>query len=255
MDTAKYLSRLMILSLTVLLFGSKLSAQWGRGYRVRGYHSYYSRPVVSVNLGIRAGYGYYPYYPRVYRYYPPGISVGLRIGTLPFGFNTIYVGPRLFYYYDGIYYRPYGDNEYEVASPPLGAKVPALPGNARITLINGQKYYVSNGTYYKEEITDNNDILYKVVGVNGKLNTDDSIDNDDDDSGGNVQPGNNGAVQKNEKGVIKVGGQVDELPTGSKAVVINMQKYFLDPSGTYYQEVVDGNRIHYKIVGRSSDIQ
>lgn len=252
MNTAKFFTRFLVLSLASVIISSNLSAQRGRHYERRGYHSYYSRPIVSIGFGYR-NYGYYPYYSPAYRYYPGGSYFGLRIGALPFGFSTIYIGPHLFYYYDGTYYRPYGDNEYEVTAPPLGAKVPELPRNSKVMVIDGLKYYESNGTYYKEEITDNNEILYKVVGVNGKLNTDNNVDNSNNDINNNNN--NNSAIQNDDRGAVKIGDRVDDLPADSKAVVINKQKYFLAPSGVYYQEVVDGNKIHYEVVGKSSDLK
>lgn len=248
MNTAKFFFRLLALSAFLVIISSNLYAQRGRYYLRREYHSYYNRPVVSIGFGYR-NYGYNPYYRPAYRYYPGGLYFGMRIGALPFGYSSVYVGPHLFYYYEGTYYRPYGGDEYEVTSPPLGAKVPQLPRNSNVTVIDGQKYYEFHGTYYKEEVTDNNEILYKVVGVNGKLNTGDSIDNNSGDIN------NNNGIQNDSRGNVKIGGRVDVLPQDSKAVVINKQKYFLAPSGIYYQEVVDGNKIHYEIVGKSSDMK
>ena len=256
MNTAKFFIRLLVLSLASVIISSNLNAQRGRHYERRGYHSYYSRPIVSIGFGYR-NYGYYPYYSPPYRYYPGGLYFGMRIGALPFGYSSIYVGPNQFYYYDGIYYRPYGGDEYEVTAPPLGAKVPQLPRNAKAVVIDGQKYYESNGTYYKEEITDSNDMLYKVVGTNGKLNTGNNVNSDnnidDNNNSSNNSDSNNSNVQNDDRGSVKIGDRVDELPADSKAVVINKQKYFQAPSGYYYQEVVDGNKIHYEVVGKSSD--
>lgn len=256
MNTAKSFLRLVALSVVLVVISSNLNAQRGRHYEERIYHSYYSRPIVSVGFGYR-NYGYYPYYAPAYSYYPGGIYFGMRIGALPFGYSSIYVGPHLFYYYDGIYYRSYGDDQYEVTAPPLGAKVPNLPRDAKAVVIDGQKYYESNGTYYKEEITDSNDVLYKVVGTNGKLNTnsntnsDNAIDNNSNSN--NNSSSNNSSIQNDDRGSVKIGDRVDELPADSKVVVINKQKYFQSPSGYYYQEVVDGNKIHYEVVGKSSD--
>jgi len=253
MNPIRLISRVFILAMAAMISYSSLNAQ--RRVRIRTYRPYYSRPVVSINMGIRGGYGYYPMYPPVYRYYPRGVSVGIRVRTLPFGFSAIYVGPRLFYYYNGIYYRPYGKDQYEVAAPPLGAKVPSLPGNAKVTVINGQKYYVANGTYYIEEITDQNDIVYKVVGVNGKLNTGDAMDENEYNDESNDPVQNNNSIQNEDRNSVRIGDRVSELPKESKAVMINKQKYFLDSSGIYYQEVVEGNRIYYEVVGISGDMQ
>ncbi|MFI5133290.1 MAG: DUF6515 family protein [Chitinophagales bacterium] len=237
MNTAKFFYRFLILSFGILVLSGNLNAQSRRHYERRDDYRYYSsRPVVSIGFGVR-NYGYYPSYPYysnyepAYRYYPAPYF-GLHISTLPFGYNTIYVGPDPFYYYQGTYYRPYGSNQYEVTTPPLGARVPELPKNAKVAVIDGQKYYQSDGTYYKEDITDNNEIWYTVVGTNGELNT------------GNTD------LQKDQ-----VGDRVENLPADSKAVVINKQKYYLAPSGIYYQEITEGNKISYEVVGKSSDLK
>ena len=238
MNTSKLLNRVIIVSLGAVLFSSSLFAQRGEHFGRRGYgHFYnYGYPLVSLGLGI-ASYGYYPY-SSYYGpgYYPAAPYIGLRFRALPFGFSTIYVGTNPFYYYEGIYYRPYGNNEYEVAAPPLGARVPELPKNAKVTVINGEKYYVYDGTYYKEDINDKNEIWYTVVGTNGQINT------------GNTTLQNN---QPNNQ----VGDRLESLPADSKPVVINKQKYFLAPSGVYYQEVVDGNKVYYEVIGDSSGMK
>jgi hypothetical protein len=38
-------------------------------------------------------------------------------------------------------------------------------------VIDGQKYYEQNGTFYKEQVDQNNRLSYKVVGTDGVLNT------------------------------------------------------------------------------------
>lgn len=237
MSPIKILNRFVVLSFVILVFSISLNAQRGFhhergewGYR----HSYgYRYPLLSLGLGL-ANYGYYPYSGYYGAgYYPAAPYIGLRIGALPFGFSTIYMGANPFYYYQGTYYRPYGDNGYEVSAPPLGAKVPELPRSAKVTVIDGQKYYVYDGTYYKEEINDKDEIWYTVVGTNGQLNT------------GNPNTQNN----------IREDGRLENLPADSKTVVINKQKYFLAPSGIYYQEVNEGNKVYYEPVGKSSDLK
>jgi hypothetical protein len=47
-----------------------------------------------------------------------------------------------------------------------------------------------------------------------------------------------------------MGWVVDKLPENSKAVTINGKKYFVAPNNTYYQEIVDGRQIRYKVVGK-----
>jgi hypothetical protein len=39
-------------------------------------------------------------------------------------------------------------------------------------VINGEKFYELNGTYYKDEIRNNGELWYRVMGKNGVVNTD-----------------------------------------------------------------------------------
>jgi hypothetical protein len=83
---------------------------------------------------------------------------------------SFYIGPNPYYYFNGIFYRPHA-NQYEVVAPPLGAVVNKLPSGAKARVINGQKYYEHNGTFYKEVLDQNNRLSYRVVGTDGILNT------------------------------------------------------------------------------------
>ena len=250
MNTIKLSLRSGLLFSAILVFCGNVNAQYRRHYGGREVYYHYSRPVVSIGLGIGVRrYGYYPsYYSSPYMYYPGGPYIGLRIGTLPFGYSSFYMGTDPFYYYGGVFYRPYGSNEYEVTAPPLGAKIPELPKNAKVTVIDGQKYYQYGGTFYKEDINDNSEIWYTVVGTNGKLNTDNTSINSDNTN--TTTTTNNNTVRNDQ-----VGDRVNDLPADSKAVVINKQKYYLSPSGMYYQEITEGNKLYYEVVGKSSDLK
>jgi Family of unknown function (DUF6515) len=200
-----------------------------RYYPQRNY--YYNRPYVSVAFGnshyrYQGGYFYRPYGSSFQFVIPP---FGIRIQTLPPGYRRMNVGPDPYYYYQGTYYRPYGSDQYEVVAPPLGAVVNELPPGAKVTVIDGQKYYELKGTYYQEEITANNELQYTVVGTDGVLDT------------GNTE--NTGR----EPGV---GDRTDALPADSKAVVINGEKLYAAPSGLYYKEVIEGNKVYYEVVGK-----
>ncbi|HYM93517.1 MAG TPA: DUF6515 family protein [Chitinophagaceae bacterium] len=237
MNTNKIFFVSFLLFCGVFIFPIMADAQYRRHYERRESYRYYGRPIVSVRFGV-GSYGYYSSYAPVYRYYPGVPAFGLRIRALPFGYSSFYIGPDPFYYYEGIYYRPYGPNGYEVTAPPMGARVSELPKNAKSIVVNGQQYYEFNGTYYKEDIADNNEIGYTVVGTNGELNT------------GNTENTNTTKAHTDE-----VGDRVDQLPADSKPVVINKQKYYLAPSGIYYQEINEGNKSYYEIVGKSSDLK
>jgi len=183
----------------------------------------------GVSGGVGYGHGGYgrgyfsPYY--VYPYYP---TLGLRLGFLPFGYYSFYWDDYPYYYYNSVFYRRTDDNNYEVVTPPLGAHVPTIPNNSRAVMIDGNKYYESSGTYYQEEIDANNQIQYVVVGVDGVLN----------------QP------QSQVNREPQVGDIVPQLPNGCTTVFLNGQKYYEGPNNIYYQEVQDGDRIVYKIVGK-----
>ena len=70
-----------------------------------------------------------PSYHRGYHYF------GHRIHTLPIGYSLVRVGYRDYYYYDGIYYRPYWDGGYYVCRPPLGTRIAATLFDVAMTTI------------------------------------------------------------------------------------------------------------------------
>lgn len=262
MKTNRYTLAVVVSLTASLLFSTGVFAQryghrhsygygygHGHGYSYRYYPAhyypqrsfYYNRPYVSIAFGnifyrYQSGYFYRPYGATFQFVIPP---FGIRVGALPYGYRSFYSGPDPYYYYNGIYYRPYA-NQYEVVAPPLGAVVDELPPGARVTVIDGKKYYEYNGTYYEESITPNSDLKYTVVGTDGVLNTgnDDSADNN-----------NNSGNNDNNTGPA-VGDKTDTLPADSKPVVINGQKLYAAPSGFYYKEVIEGNKVRYEIVGK-----
>jgi hypothetical protein len=70
-----------------------------------------------------------PSYHRGYHYF------GHRIHTLPIGYSLVRVGYRDYYFYDGIYYRPYWDGGYYVCRPPLGTRIAATLFDVAMTTI------------------------------------------------------------------------------------------------------------------------
>lgn len=253
----------LVVLVLVLAVSNDVSAQrhrYDRGYRNNYYaYNYYrpSRPFVSVNIGRPYNY-YHPYYRPVYHapysYVHFGPAFGLRINVLPFGYYPLYVGPNPYYYNDGVFYRPYSGGGYEVTAPPLGATVKHLPSGAKVTVIDGVKYYELGGTFYQEQITDNNKLRYKVVGTDGVLNTDapEAAVNEDN------APENNNVTQNNTtatKQLPAVGARFDKLPEGSKVVVLKKEKYYVSPEGVYYQEVIDGNTVRYEVTSNGNEAE
>jgi hypothetical protein len=194
---------------------------------------------------------YRPAYRLPYRYNHYGPAFGISIGVLPFGYSQFFIGNNPFYYYDGIYYRPGNSGGYVVTQPPLGAMVKKLPSGAKVTVIDGQKYYVLGGTFYQEKITENNKLRYEVVGTDGVLNTDNADVQDEDEVA--VQPAMPPAAGHSNTAAPADGSMVSQLPPGCTSLVLNQQKYYVSPSGVYYQEMTDANNtISYKVAGAAS---
>ncbi len=60
---------------------------------------------------------------------------GYRLNTLPRGYATMRVGGLDYYYYDGIYYRPYRTGGYYVVRPPRGTAIASTLFNVALTAI------------------------------------------------------------------------------------------------------------------------
>jgi hypothetical protein len=89
---------------------------------------------------------------------------GLRITTLPMGYRTIVIGPRVYYYYYGSYYVA-NHGAFVVVDAPEGAVVDAIPDGYEVITKNNHEYYVLNGVYYGEvdAVDIEGGIGYKVV--------------------------------------------------------------------------------------------
>jgi len=148
---------------------------------------------------------------------------------LPYGYYSFYYDGFPYYYYNSVFYKRTNDNYYEIVTPPLGARVTSIPNNSKTVVVNGNKYYESNGTHYQEELDGNNNVVYHVVGTNGELN----------------QPKTPQVVYE-----AQVGDIVPQLPNNCSKIYLNGMKYYESPDNIYYQEVMDGDRIAYKIVGK-----
>ncbi len=152
---------------------------------VTGTTYYYSSGVYYVNSGT----GY------VVVAAPPSAVVY----AVPTSTTVVYVGSTPYYYYGGTYYvqttatapqpepaettinvninvqsdaseqvqvseLPMTDDEqnYQVVAPPVGATVPYLPNEATAQTVEGKKYYVFEGAYYRPFVSDG-ETIYMVV--------------------------------------------------------------------------------------------
>ncbi|MDI9365304.1 MAG: DUF6515 family protein [Flavobacterium sp.] len=239
------------ISLVALLaISSQISAQRNLG-RPGYYHpsprvyAYAPRPVyrpsVHISLGLGSRYYAKPYLPRYKSFAPYGPNIGFRVNALPYGYLPFYFGSRNYYYYDNTFYRRYDDRNYEVVAPPIGAKLPELPKAAKVVTIDGVKYYELGGTYYLPTYNEKNEILYEVVGVNGELETN-QLSNDNGNYNNQNQPQQSKPIQE--------GDFVDNLPNQCKTITINGQTLYVSPNNIYYQQIVEYNRVYYKIVGK-----
>lgn len=236
--------------------GGGFSGGGGRGFSGGGGHSFngggrssgFSRSSTTrINNSSRAYYGgrggwsggvrfrtglwayHRPYYS-YYHFYRPYLGISLSI--LPFGYYPFYFGADQFYYSGGLFYQQY-DNEYKVVVPPVGAEVPKLPSEAQEVSINGQTYYEYKGVYYTAAKNDKGKTVYVVAGKDGVLNT-------DGNSSPNTNNGYNGPL---------IGDIVTALPQDAKEVLLKGQKYYVTTDGVYYEEVIDGDKVTYKVVG------
>lgn len=248
MKTIK-ISVIMVFTLLLSVGTFAQRGRWQNNHYKPSRHYNYNRNHVSVNVGPRYNYrpNYQPYYRPVTRYRPIyrpvyrssrtyahfGPVFGVRVNVLPFGYSRIVVGSNPYYYNDGIYYRNYNNNDYEVVAPPLNATVNRLPANATVTVIDGQKYYEVGGTFYQEEFSENNKLSYRVVGTDGVINTDNASADEN--------------LNAYDEAIPTLGSRYDELPSESKVQIINQQKYLVSPSGIYYKEVIEGDKLRYEV--------
>jgi hypothetical protein len=253
------MKRIVTLPKIFLLFvlcASIITAHAQRGYSRHYYDSwryYPSRGQVFVRMPgpfISLQFGGNPYYYSGGLFYRPYGSyfsvvvppIGIHIGSLPRGYWPLRWGGYPYYYYNGIFYRQ-GVRDYEVVQAPVGAEVPAIPRDAQTVVIDGAKYYEYNGTYFRETIKPNGEIWYTVEGKHGVLNTDRA----NEPAAGNTQA--TPAPERINKQPV-IGDVLDQLPAGCKTVVINSRKYFVTTDNVYYEEVVEGNTVKYRVAGK-----
>jgi len=121
----------------------------------------FSPPADASPRGYERGeYGYHRPYKHWHghryhgpRYYSrgswgPRVSIGFVAPVLPFGYVSLAVGSRPYYYHGGHFYRP-APSGYVVVSAPLGASVVSLPASAVRVEIGGAIYYQNANTYYQ----------------------------------------------------------------------------------------------------------
>lgn len=83
-----------------------------------------------------------------------GPHYGERFGILPGIAETVLIAGLTYYVVDGIYYQRH-ENEYVVVNAPPQPQVYAsggASGNMTVLDLNGERYYVNQGHYYRRNI-------------------------------------------------------------------------------------------------------
>jgi Family of unknown function (DUF6515) len=74
---------------------------------------------------------------------------GNYVDALPKGHYDVVYGISHYYFYGGIWYRPYGPR-FEVVMPPFGLVIPFLPPYYTTIWAGGVPYYYANEVYYAQ---------------------------------------------------------------------------------------------------------
>ncbi len=74
---------------------------------------------------------------------------GHYVERLPHGYRTVVYGRSHYYFYGGVWYRPYGAR-FIVVAPPFGLVVPVLPPYYTTIWAGGVPYYYANEAYYAQ---------------------------------------------------------------------------------------------------------
>ena len=116
----------------------------------------------------------------------------------------------------------------------MGAVVNSLPSGARSVIINGEKLYELNGTYYKADRDENGNDVFVVVGKNGVVNN----------------TLTDGSTMSTTPESLQIGDTFTQLPADSKIVTINGEQMYETPDNVYLKEQNNNGVIQYEVVGK-----
>ncbi len=86
--------------------------------------------------------------------------VGVRVNVLPPRHVTVHVSGHRYYYYGGVYYRPYGST-YVIVAAPINAQIAALPYGYVTFSLGPKRYFYVNGTYYVYDMSHQHYVVVK----------------------------------------------------------------------------------------------
>jgi len=175
---------------------------------------------------------------------------GHRIHTLPYGCSLVRVGYRDYYFYDGIYYRPYWDGGYYVCRPPLGTRIATALFDIAMSAIaiNTIRNEIERAQTAAELSR-----IYAAQNASYTLRTSDDYYNSNllSQSGQNYyyQDGVFYTLVNGEYCVIEapIGALVDEIPEDYDEIVLGGQTYYQVEDTLYKPAIIDG-KLHFEVV-------
>ena len=178
-----------------------------------------------------------PYHRYGYHYF------GHRIYSLPIGYRLIRVGYRDYYYYDGIYYRPYWDGGYYICRPPLGTVIASTLFDVAMTTIaiNTIRNEIERARYAAELSS-----YYAAQNANYTLRTSDDYYNTNlvSQAGQDYyyQDGVFYTLQNGEYRVIEppIGALVEEIPEDYDEIELGGKTYYQVEDTLYKPTIING---------------
>ncbi|MBQ5517570.1 MAG: hypothetical protein IIT92_04115, partial [Bacteroidales bacterium] len=178
-----------------------------------------------------------PYHHHGYHYF------GHRIHTLPIGYSVIRVGYRDYYYYDGIYYRPYWDGGYYICRPPLGTVIASTMFDVAMTTI---AINTIRNEIERARIAAELSGYYAARNANYTLRTSDDYYNTNlvNQAGQNYyyQDGVFYTLQNGEYRVIEapIGALVDEIPEDYDEIELGGKTYYQVEDTLFKPTIING---------------
>ena len=168
---------------------------------------------------------------------------GHRIHSLPIGYSLIRVGYRDYYYYDGIYYRPYWDGGYYICRPPLGTRIASTLFDIALTAItiNTIRTEIERARAAAELSS-----YYAAQNANYTVRTSDDYYNANllDQAGQDYyyQEGVFYTLKNGEYCVIEapIGALVDEIPEDYDEIVLGGQTYYQVEDTLFKPTIING---------------
>jgi hypothetical protein len=177
----------------------------GYNHYNHGYYNSYYLPRLGFTIGVLPYGYYPFYFGDLQYFYSSGLyyeyensqytvvepPLGAEITSLPQDAQAISINGQQYYELNGVYYQPTTKDDgtvvYVIAGkdgelntdtdnntvqdqqpqgPQIGDIVNQLPPNCKKISLNGQKLYLSpDGVYYQQQVDDNGNTMYKIVGL------------------------------------------------------------------------------------------